>query len=331
MSVGMQSQWDSFLKQGIPSQAASVMLMAKRSSTQKQYDSYLKLWLKFCSEHSEDPFAHNIPLAITFLEQLRQQHQLGYSALNTARSALSSIVIPLNDIPLGQQRLVKLYMRGAFNIRPPLPRYHDTWDPQIILTLLKTWAPASTVSLKLLSFKVVILVLLVTGQRIQTLSLLSLDAMSIDSNTETITFRILDLIKQSRPGFKNPLVVLRRFPLDVDLCIVTYLLAYVQRTSSVRTSQTLFLSFQKPHQPVTKSTLARWVKHVMKLAKIDVQVFKPHSIRSASTSAALRGGAQMEDILASAGWSNDSVFGKYYNRPLTTSIFDVAVLHNTRS
>ena len=141
----------------------------------------------------------------------------------------------------------------------------------------------------MLTFKVVVLVLLVTGQRVQTLSLLSLNNMYVELEGKRITFTVTELMKQSRPGYRNPRIVLNSYT-DSDLCVVTYLLAYIQRTASLRSSLSLFVSFRKPYLSVSKATLARWLKCVMKTAGIDVDIFKPHSIRSASTSAALRGG-----------------------------------------
>ena len=223
-------------------------------------------------------------------------------------------------------------MRGAFNIAPPKPRYQDTWDPQIILTLLKRWTPAKTLCLKLLTFKVLLLILLVTGQRLQTVSLLDLDNMTVDKRKQQITFKVFELIKQSRPGYKNPLIVLNAFPEDVTLCVFTYLQMYITRTRPFRKDSRLFISFKKPFLVVTKNTLGRWVKCVMQLADIDTNVYKPHSVRSASTSAALRGGAPVEDILTAAGWTKDSIFAKFYNRPiLKHKSLDVAVLSNKKS
>ena len=47
-----------------------------------------------------------------------------------------------------------------------------------------------------------------------------------------------------------------------------------------------FITHGKPHHPISKDTLARWVKEVMVCAGIDVTTFKPHSTRGASTSKA---------------------------------------------
>ena len=46
----------------------------------------------------------------------------------------------------------------------------------------------------------------------------------------------------------------------------------------------VFISNVKPHKPVSKDTVARWLKNVLAQADIDVAVFKPHSTRAASAS-----------------------------------------------
>ena len=63
-------------------------------------------------------------------------------------------------------------------------------------------------------------------------------------------------------------------------------------------------------------------KNVLKLAGIDISVFKPHSIRSASTSVAHKCNVSIDVILKAAGWSNESTFRKFYNRPVTIKSYD---------
>ena len=64
------------------------------------------------------------------------------------------------------------------------------------------------------------------------------------------------------------------------------LMLYIERTKDLRGDKQFFNSFMKPHNPVTSSTIARWLKQVMESAGIDTIIFKAHSVRSASTSAA---------------------------------------------
>ena len=67
---------------------------------------------------------------------------------------------------------------------------------------------------------------------------------------------------------------------------LSYLSVYIERTTTIRSSSKLFVSTVKPHGPVSKDTISRWVKASLRLAGIDTAVFKPHSTRAAATSAA---------------------------------------------
>ena len=224
--MGLQSLRDTYINQGVPPEVAEVILQAQRPSTHRQYDSYLAHWFKYCSEHTVDPLRPPVGQVLTFMDNLRIQRTLGYNALNTVRSALSSIITMPDGTPFGQCRLVKLYMKGVFNMKPPTPRYIDTWDPARVLRHIKTWAPPITLTLKQLTFKVAMLILLVTGQRVQTLALLDITNMTV--NVDSVVFRIFELLKQSRPGYRNPEIILRAFPRDNQLCVFTYLLEYLE-------------------------------------------------------------------------------------------------------
>ena len=43
------------------------------------------------------------------------------------------------------------------------------------------------------------------------------------------------------------------------------------------------MSYQRPHKRVTSQTLARWIKVVLADAGVDPMVWKPHAVRSASS------------------------------------------------
>jgi len=129
-------------------------------------------------------------------------------------------------------------------------------------------------------------------------------------------FHIDKLVKQSRSGKAQPVLVLPAYPADKRLCVLSFLQEYLTRTESIRNSEntSLFLSYTKPHHPVYKSTISRWVKTVMTKAGIETVHFMPHSTRVASTSAAFRKGIPLGPIMAAAGWSAECTFATYYNR-----------------
>ena len=96
---------------------------------------------------------------------------------------------------------------------------------------------------------------------------------------------------------------------DRDLCVVTTLNEYIkrkyQRRAEKRRSQ-LLLSFIQPYVEVSSSTVSRWIKETLKLAGIDVFIFKGHSTRKASSSKASKAGLSLADILARGSWSSSS-------------------------
>lgn len=109
---------------------------------------------------------------------------------------------------------------------------------------------------------------------------------------------------------------------DTHLCVYHCLTEYLKRTQTLQSDLEqgqLFISFNKPHKKVSRETIRRWIKQVMILAGIDVQIFKPHSTRAASTSAATKADEPISEILKVAAWKTDCTSSEYYNKPILTS------------
>ena len=91
---------------------------------------------------------------------------------------------------------------------------------------------------------------------------------------------------------------------------------------------TLFIGVSKPHKSVCSSTIARWLKLLLGKAGVDTNIFKAHSVRSASASAVAVAGVTIPDILKAADWSSEAVFQKFYRKPTRTNQFGMAVLQS---
>lgn len=76
------------------------------------------------------------------------------------------------------------------------------------------------------------------------------------------------------------------------------------------------MSYTKPHKAVSRDTIGRWVKTVLSSAGIDTKKFKPHSTRAAAVSEASNASVSLDEILSTAGWSSESTFAKFYNKPV---------------
>jgi len=210
-------------------------------------------------------------------------------------------------------------LKGVFNERPPLARYSAFWDVGIVLRYLRGLGPNEGLSLRLLTLKSVMLLALTHPARSVDLS--KLDIRTRTFTTAGVTFKAQHLSKQSRASKPLADFFYPRYPEDERVCPVTTLLAYEARTLEFRALSTgkgktlIFLSWIGEHDPVTSSTIARWLKTCLSEAGIDTGIFKAHSIRGASSSKAAAVGITTADILQAADWSSASTFQKFYLRP----------------
>lgn len=252
---------------------------------------------------------------------------LNYSTMNTARSALSCF-ITVNGHTLGNHPLIKRFMKGVFHNRPVFPRYQQTWDVNKVLNYLENLGPSCDLTLKDLTLKLNILILLISGQRCQSIKLLDVRQLRVVGKTVCIV--IDQLVKQSRPGKAQPVIMLPYFEQNPVLCVYSTLKEYLVRTREIRmrdgASSQLFISYTKPYKPVSKDTIARWTGNVMASAGVNVKVFKPHSVRSASTSKASKLGVPIQSIMKAAGWTNACTFGTFYNKPVENNDFANAIM-----
>ena len=107
-------------EQGFSTIAARVIQSSWKSSTRKQYTCYVEKWICYCGKRNLNPIYSNVKEGINFLAELLDSG-LGYSAINTARSALSSIQSMSEKTTFGAHPLVRRFLRGVFADRPSLP------------------------------------------------------------------------------------------------------------------------------------------------------------------------------------------------------------------
>ena len=176
-----------------------------------------------------DPIYSTPVHIVNFLQTLLddKDYEKGFSAVSTAKSAILSIVMLDKGITAGSHPLVKSFIQGVHNLKPPKPRYLDIWDPDQVLNFLKKWSPARKISLGQLVKKLCMLILLATGQRGQILRALDVERMTISKNN--YKFIILNSeLKQARQGYKPDTLILKSFPADKRLCVHHYLSTYLE-------------------------------------------------------------------------------------------------------
>ena len=123
-------------------------------------------------------------------------------------------------------------MKGIYNKRPPLPRYTHTWDVSKVTSYISSLDDNADLSLKVLSFKLVMLLALTRPSRSSDLS--SLDLKYLKLLPDGIQFNPSELAKQSRLSKSMAPFVFAAFPSDMKLCPRVTLQSYISRTESFR-------------------------------------------------------------------------------------------------
>ena len=322
-TVGRMAYIRRSCKAGNLSDEATQLLMASwRSKSQSSYNSLFHKWEGWCSQRKRNPIFGPVEDVANFLAYLFEKGY-SYSSLNSYRSAISSVHERVEGVPVGQHPTVTRILKGAYNIRPPKPRYKETWKVSQVIQWLDSQRNESLLEL---SMKAVTLCALTRPCR--SAELAAMDVDSIRFSPEGVRVLPIAPPKQARAGNAIKDYFFPQFEQNINICPVTTLRKYCDRSRPNRPTgvKHLFITTRKPFHPASSATIARWIKSTLSKAGIDTSIFCAHSTKSASTSAAADAGISIPEILAAADWSSNSVFERFYYRPQSSSKFGVTVL-----
>lgn len=281
--------------------------------------------MAFSGRRAVDPLSPSVTVVLDFLAELFAKES-SYSKINTARSALSTFIF-IDGKSVGSHPLVKRLLKGVFNKRPALPKHKFIWDVAPVLSTLEKLHPVKDISLRALTLKLVMLLALLSGQRIQTFHGLNLRDLFFDD--DKLIIKVNFLLKTSKPGKHLQDIIIKAFLPNQKLCLLTVIKEYLKRTFPLRgNEQKLFISYVKPYKAVSKSTIGRWLCKVLTASGIDTSLFTAHSTRAASVSAAKKAAVPIQAILSAAGWQNSAVFAKFYDKSTvsTDGTFGTSIL-----
>jgi hypothetical protein len=137
-------------------------LAAWRKNTSSAYSSAWNKWVSWCDRRKVNPLS--APLS-AILEFLKDQFEEGkaYRTLNVYWSTLSTLLPEIDSFRVGSHPLVFQLLKGVFHLRPPEPRYLYTWKVGTVIAFIRSLGKNENLDLKLLSFKLVVLLGLSSG------------------------------------------------------------------------------------------------------------------------------------------------------------------------
>ena len=237
--------------------------------------------------------------------------------MNSTRSAVSMMHDRVEGVPIGQHPLVTHLLKGVYNLRPPQPRYSDTWNVDMVIQHLQFLGDNSKLTLKVLGQKLALLMALVEAS--QSSELHALDVRYRVFKPEGVLFSLQTLTKKRACGVPPRQLFFAAFPKDQNLCVVRCLKEYEKQTEAFRprsreADKPLFLSHIWPHQPVTSQRIAHWVRLVIRSRSRHLSV-QGSFCQRCSDLGALNKGVTLGYILQVADWSSGSTFRRFYYRP----------------
>lgn len=267
----------------------------------------------------------SLTVVLDFLSDLHEEGK-AYRSINVSRSMLSATLDKIEGYDVGKHPLVIKLMLGIFNSNPPKPRYNSFWDIGSVLSYLEGLGPDTSLSLKSLSSKLVMLLALTSLFRVSEIA--AIDFKSIVFSGPVVKFALGRLRKSHRKGCLQ-VSSLNRLNSSPLICPVSCLERYIFVTRDFRnesTNSSLILGLRSPHPPIGASTIGRWIKLLSSEAGVDTTIYSAHSTRGASASKAMSAGLSIESILRTGSWASESVFSRHYNRPINKEAFGEVIL-----
>ena len=128
----------------------NLLLAAWRKNTTSTYASAWSKWVGWCDRRQVNPLSAPLSLILEFLKDQFEEGK-AYRSLNVFRSALSALLLEIDSFKVGSHPLVSQLLKGAFNLKPPKPRYSHTWSVGKVLDFIKSLGPNKDLDIKVLS------------------------------------------------------------------------------------------------------------------------------------------------------------------------------------
>ena len=206
-----------------------IIVQSWRTSTQKHYQTYHQRWQELSHSRGLNPFSASIENGLEFLYH-QYENGLSHSRINTARSALSTVIFLPDGGSFGNHPFVSHLLKGVYESRASLPHYKDYGMFLLFYVISKCCLHLGNQTLKTSHTKL-LLVALLSGQHCRTVHALTINGMRITN--DTVHFEIAKLMKTSKPGKHQGHLELKSYPLDRCLCVVTCLRQCVKLTEPI--------------------------------------------------------------------------------------------------
>ena len=187
----------SYVKAGISQPAQELLLAAWYKGTTTTYASAWRKWDSWCCGRQINSVHAPIKAVLEFLTSEFNSGK-AYRTLNVYRLAIPSTHAHIDFVHVGEHPLVVQLLKGAYNMRPPLPWYSSMWDVGVVLSFVESLGENDHLTLKDLSQKLGLLLALTAIERVS--EVIAHDQRYRHYSCDGLTFHLPELTKKSRVG-----------------------------------------------------------------------------------------------------------------------------------
>lgn len=165
-----------FAAKGFSQKVSKLLSASWRSGTQRDYSGKFRQFSRWCHQKQIDIYSASLIDCAEFLTHLFHKG-LKYRTIAGYRSMLSSVLQPINSIPVGQHPYIIRLLKGIFNSRPPTVNLLPEWHLPLVLKLIQRppFEPLELAPLKYLTWKALFLVAITTFRRVSDIQALRLE------------------------------------------------------------------------------------------------------------------------------------------------------------
>lgn len=331
---------------GLPLNVIATIQSARAPSTRSVYDMKWRAFERWCDQKGIIPFQCSITHVLTFLQELFEQG-LAYSTLKVYLSAISACHVGYDGVSPGAHPLATRFLKGVRRLRPATRSTFPSWDLSLVLNALcqAPFEPLQNADIKIISYKTALLLALASAKRVSEITAFSIHPscieFSADNTRVTLRPNVAFIPKVSMSygscdlqltSFHPPPFLSEEQERLHSLCPVRALRLYLDKTSSFRRTDQLFVCFATGSKGRALSTqrLSHWIVEVIAMAYRasgnDAPVIRAHSTRGVAASWAAFKGVSVQTVCAAAGWATPHTFTKHYRLDVTASTVAHAVL-----
>ncbi|KAG8539364.1 hypothetical protein GDO81_021012 [Engystomops pustulosus] len=319
---------------GLSHKVISTLKASRKPVTQAIYFRIWNKFVTFCGPEIPNQNSPNISQVLDFL-QAGFDKGLKTSSLKVQISALSAFF----DSPLADHQWVRRFIRATSRLKPTIRIAVPSWDLSVVLNYLTgpPFEPLDSKNIKELTLKLTFLIAITSARRLGEIQALSIKEPYLKVSEDRITL-MLDknfIPKVSSSFHLSQEIILPTFcrnpktPKEEEwhsLDVRRILLFYLETTRQWRKDSNILLQFSGKNKGTraSKSTIARWIKTVIKNAYVAQNMsilgtIRAHSTRAMATSWAEKRGASINEICRAATWSSQMTFVKHYRLDLQST------------